>query len=72
MADYKTVVQLSSAWQKQCPICKKIPLMTEDPDIGAQINHYLEHGYTLIHVGQETTKNNNGELWQTSVAVLGK
>jgi len=35
------------------------------------INHYInEHGYKLLHVGQETSEGSAG-LWHHSVAVLG-
>jgi hypothetical protein len=76
MADYKNVknvVQLSSASRQQCPICQSIPkLSSNDPDVGEQINHYLGHGYKLLHVGQETIDDSNGNPLQTTVAVLGK
>lgn len=37
------------------------------------INHYInKHGYKLLHVGQETLHADNGGLWHSSVAVVGK
>ena len=37
------------------------------------INHYIEqHGYKLLHVGTETSHDNDGKPWHISVAVLGK
>ena len=37
------------------------------------VNHYIEqHGYTLLHVGTETSHDMRGELCHSTVAVLGK
>ncbi len=42
-------------------------------DFGELVNHYLkEHGYKLIHIGQETGSDREGNLWQNTVAVVGK
>ena len=70
-------VQLSSAIGKACEEClpKDSPdyLDSAPDDVGAQINHYLEvHGYELIHVGQQTGRDQAGHPWQTTVAVVGK
>jgi len=32
----------------------------------------LQHGYKLLHVGQQTTEDSHGKIWQTTVAILGK
>jgi hypothetical protein len=41
-------------------------------ELAASINHYVqEHGYQLLHVGQETTRDENGKPWQFTVAVMG-
>ncbi len=37
------------------------------------INHYIEqHGYRLLHVGQETGHDSDGKPWHKTVAVVGK
>jgi hypothetical protein len=36
-----------------------------------RVNHYLKHGYKLLHVGQETSRANEG-LYHATVAVLGR
>jgi hypothetical protein len=37
------------------------------------INHYIEqHGYKLLHVGTETSHDDDGSPWHSSVALLGK
>jgi hypothetical protein len=63
------VVQLSSNIYKPCLHCKE---MAYELDLGEQISHYLKHGYTLLHVGQETSTDSNGKPWQSTVAVVGK
>ena len=58
-------VRLSSAVGRACEEClaEDSPdfLDTAPEDVGAQINHYLEvHGYELIHVGQQTGRDQAG------------
>jgi len=40
--------------------------------IDERINHLLNHGYKLLHVGQETITDSDGKPWHTTVAILGK
>jgi len=36
-------------------------------------NHYIEqHGYKVLHVGAETSRDMDGKPWHSTVAVLGK
>jgi hypothetical protein len=37
-----------------------------------QVNHYLGHGLKLLHIGTESSRTPEGEVWQSTVAVLGK
>ena len=40
-------------------------------NLAESINHYItEHGYRLLHVGQQTEPASEG-LWHSTVAVLG-
>lgn len=40
--------------------------------LSGKINHYIEkHNYTLLHIGQETTIDDKGNLWQNTIAILG-
>jgi hypothetical protein len=59
-----------------CTICRKFsPSSTDEPMQWLQsfINHYLsEHHCVLIHVGQETTRDDTGKPWQYTVAVIGR
>lgn len=36
------------------------------------VNHYLEnHGYQLLHVGQQTIRDDDGHPCHTTVAIVG-
>lgn len=70
-------VQLSSAIGKACEECapEDSPefLFTNPDDVGAQVSHYMEiHGYELLHIGQQTGRDQAGNPWQTTVAIVGK
>jgi hypothetical protein len=64
------VVGVSSSIHGPCEVCGE-PLGFKDEGIAAKINHYLEHGYRLLHVGSDTSHADNGELWHSTVAILG-
>ncbi|MBA7561066.1 hypothetical protein ES708_02701 [subsurface metagenome] len=37
------------------------------------VNHYIEkHGYKLLHIGPETHQKETGDIFNCTVAVLGK
>jgi hypothetical protein len=40
-------------------------------DVDTAINEHLRIGHILLHVGQETMRTSDGELWQLTVAILG-
>ena len=61
------VLRVRSNGLQGCPHCPDHPSV----DLGDQINHYLKHGYELLHVGSETTRADDGSLWHTTVATLG-
>lgn len=66
----KDVVYLSSDIGKSCEACGFD--FHAWYDIGKQIQHYLEHGYELLHVGTETSHDDDGKPWHSTVAVIGK
>lgn len=42
-------------------------------DFESNVNHYIqEHGYKLVHVGQESSPDNEGKSYHSTVAVLSK
>ncbi len=66
----KEVVRVNSSFWKCCKYCSALKL-SED-SVEEQINHYLRHGLKLLHVGTESSRSPEGEVWQSTVAVLGK
>jgi hypothetical protein len=43
----------------------------EHEAFAAELNHYLQHPECkLLHIGQETTHANSGDLWHFTVAVV--
>jgi hypothetical protein len=68
--DVKEIVEVSSSFWKTCKYCSALKL-SED-SIEAQVNHYLRHGLKLLHVGMESSRTDDGKIWHSTVAVLGK
>ena len=68
--DVKEIVEVSSSFWKTCKYCSALK-MSED-SIEAQVNHYLRHGLKLLHVGTESSRADDGKIWHSTVAVLGK
>jgi hypothetical protein len=63
------VVHISTDIKKSCEHCKE--------SIGHQrfaesINHYITHGYKLLHVGSETSYDEDSKPWHSTIAVMGK
>jgi hypothetical protein len=70
LQDVKEVVEVSSSFWKTCKYCSALKL-SED-SVEAQVNHYLGHGLKLLHIGTESSRTDEGAIWQSTVAVLGK
>jgi len=68
--DVKEVVQVSSSFWKCCKYCSALKLSQDS--VEEQVNHYLGHGLKLLHIGTESSRTDEGEVWQSTVAVLGK
>ncbi|QEQ96270.1 hypothetical protein [Neptunomonas concharum] len=65
--DTESVVQISSDISCSCEECD----FYIDADVEEGVNHYIQvHGYTLLHIGQETEHDQNGEPWHNTVAFL--
>lgn len=66
----KHVVYISTDVGARCEHCtQRIGL----ENFAESINHYIEkHGYKLLHVGTETGVNQDGKMFESTVAVLGK
>jgi len=53
--------------------CKHCDMFCGLENFEESINHYInDHGYRLLHVGQETSWDLEQKQWQSTVAVLGK
>ena len=66
----KQVVQISNDEGKNCEHCDfRVGL----DNFAESINHYInDHEYKLLHVGQQTSRDDAGNPWQLTAAVLGK
>ncbi len=64
------VVELSTNTGTRCEHCSTgvgLDKFTES------INHYIgQHGYKLLHVGTETSHDDGGKPWHSTIAILGK
>jgi hypothetical protein len=67
--DVKKTVSVSSGVHAPCQECER---GIEGESIHEKINHYLSHGYKLLHVGTQSTRDYRDEPCQDTVAVLGK
>lgn len=67
--DVSNVIHVSTNIGRGCPICSDKFLGLED--FADSVNHCLSHGCVLLHVGQETSRDDEGHLWHSTVAVLG-
>lgn len=66
----KHVVHLASDLIRPCEECGKLQ---QSELLADRINHYIDqHDYLLLHVGSETTRDQDGNPWLITVAVLGK
>ena len=61
------VATLNSSIHRACDECDRFNKSPAD-----DVNHYIqEHGYQLLYIGQETDHSSTGELWHSTVYVLG-
>lgn len=65
----KEVIYLNTDTDKACEACGYS--FNGWYDLGNRIQHYLEHGYKLLHIGSETSRDDEGKPWHSTVAVLG-
>jgi hypothetical protein len=68
MSQFRTVVTVSTVIEMGCPVCNH--WMGGDR-FDESVQHMIEHGYVLLHVGSQTSENREGDLWHASVAILG-
>ena len=64
------VIKLSTNIEKSCPDCDKWAEHGEG-HFESSLNHQIEaHGRQLIHIGTETSRDDEGRLWSHTVAYL--
>jgi hypothetical protein len=72
MKKTRHIVHISTRVGTQCEHCTPLVQVGLD-DFAKSVNHYIEkHGYTLLHVGTETSHDSDGKLWHSTIALLGK
>ena len=70
--DYKHVVEIMTHVFSPCEECDGGPRATSDPSVADRVNHYVqEHGYRLVHLGEDTHTGYNGERRAHTVAIVG-
>ena len=73
MENIKQIIQVHSESTAPCPDCNDGPDLGTKSDawLDIQVNHLLGHGYKILHTGQETTSDPDGNPWQRTTVVLG-
>jgi hypothetical protein len=74
MNEIKHVIQvMSGCYCFGCEICNDSVRGTNDEgNLSKAINHYIvEHGYKLLHIGQYTSDDQDGNPWQGTTVLLG-
>lgn len=66
----KQVVEITKSLSKHCPECEWFP--QEGDDFDDRVNHYLGHGFVLLHVGEQTSHDRDGKPWREAIAILGR
>lgn len=70
-SEISNVTKITSASKIKCDCCNFI--LNGLDDFSGAINHLISnHSYKLLHIGQETEKTDFGEVYQLTVAILGK
>ncbi len=70
LSDTKNTIRISSDTHHNCSVCGDFRF---EEDVSAGINHMIQqHDFTLFHVGTQTTHDNNGNIYHTTIAILGE
>ena len=68
MQDVKRTIALASHAKHGCDHCDE----ELGDSVSASINHFIEvHGYRLLNVGTETSRDSDGNVRHSTVAILG-
>jgi hypothetical protein len=74
LAGVRGVVRVASdVLYGMCELCQSaFPDTTvSDEELPMKVNHYLAHGFRLLHIGQESDTDRDGDPVQRTVAILG-
>ena len=67
------VVHVSTGVGTYCEHCGEPVGFLDAAGLAHSVNHYIaQHGYALLHVGTETSRDDKGKPWHNTIAVLGK
>jgi hypothetical protein len=74
LKNIKEVVEINSNIFSSCKYCTENIFATDPGDsrIADRINHYLRHGFKILHIGSQTNDGPDGKPWHSTVAVLGR
>lgn len=75
-AEVGQIIQVFSSTMSGCPLChERHPNDAKRYDDGyleERVNHLLaDHGCLLLHVGQQSDTDGDGNPWQITTAVVG-
>ena len=65
------VISIHSDEGKSCEHCSDFRIDLDT--VAESVNHYIkDHGYKLLHVGQQTGSGSDGRPFQMTVAIVGR
>lgn len=72
MQDFRRVFEIhTNAGDGPCPECSATLSFDAGSRIDSAINHVLDHGWSLLHVGSEWARDEHGASISHTVAILG-
>ena len=72
LADIRETCEINKLFSPvTCPVCGA-DICVRGEQINGAINHVLQHGWRLLHVGAEFDQDEEGKSITTTVAILGK
>jgi hypothetical protein len=70
--DVERIAMVSTDLFEQCKHCSE-QIGGGDQPFSESVNHYIQkHDYKILHVGTDTSRDTDGNPWQSTVAVLGR
>ncbi len=73
LRDVKETVEIhTNVTPTTCPECREAIYMHGGDKIDSAINHLLDHGFSLLHVGSEWGEDRDGKTISHTVAILGR